>query len=75
MVAKGNIRDISGGRGFTLNSGRELKEDTTEKAPRVMRAVFLMENDGTQLWLASAEKGMYWKNILDNSRQESGEQS
>lgn len=59
MVAKGNIRDISGGRGFTLNSGRELKEDTTEKAPcPVMRAVFLMENDGSQLWLTSVEKGI-----------------
>lgn len=34
MVAKGNIRDISGeGEDLLWEPGRELKEDTTEKAP------------------------------------------
>ena len=59
MVAKGNIRDISGGRRSTLNSGKEPKNDTTEKVScPVMNAVFLMANDGSLLWLTSAEKGV-----------------
>lgn len=56
-----------------LNSGRELKEDTTEKAPCLLdEGSVLNGNDGTQL-LANFSRKRYIGRILNNSRQESGE--